>query len=283
MTDNSYTIKILKEGFTFEQQIDELQKAKIITFLNIPSVTTPLEGAVASPITVTSPTEESVQIPSKASSGNSVVSPREYILQKKPISNSQKIATFFLYLEEAFLLPSVDKDQVKELFVTARESMPQNFSRDFDSAIRSGWISPANEQGKYYLTTTGRQVIENGFKEIIKNISHKSSKGGKKVILSIRSEVEGLDLSNTERYWALKSKGDRILWLTAKALEAGISDLNLKELSRLAEKIHDNIPQKSINALIAFNEKNGKIAMPLINDIRVLRILKPGIDYINQG
>lgn len=276
-SEESFLIKITGQDYHFEQKIDSLQRSKIVSFLNIPSQPS---------ITPVEVYDEN--LPVVVSSNNtSSYSPSEYLLQKNATTNPQKIAVFLMYVEDVLFQASAGKEQIKDLFEKSKQNMPTNFTRDFDQAIRFGWISGASDGGKYYLTVTGRSAIEKGFSVIDnknrRTVNHKNVK--KKVKTEIREEIEKLDVNNSQNlkeYWKL-NKGDKILWLLTVADNQGITDVNFKELSRLATKKHDNILAKSITALLSSHEKNNRVVSPLVGNVRKLKILKLGIDYITNN
>ncbi len=276
MNEEKFLIKITGDNFHFEQQINELQKAKIVSFLVLPSNILPVEEVVDQNLPVS-------KITSNVTPNNSTISLREYLLKIDPVTNAQKIVVFTMYLEDVELLQTVSKEQIKDLFVQAKEPLPQNFTRDFDSAIKLTWISSSKEENEYYLTTIGREAIMSKFKDVgTRTNIRKNGKGHKKSSLPIREQIENFDFSNIDTYWKLHSKGDKILWLVVQASVQGINDLNLREISRLAEKIHDNLPMKNIYALIAVHEKKSRASLGLVNNNRILRPLKPGLDYIQE-
>jgi hypothetical protein len=274
----TYTIKITGEKFSFEQNISEIQKAKIIAFLNLPS-DIPLEDKDSNSYE----SEQTKAIPISRTPNGST-SPAEYILEKNASTNVEKIAVFLMYFEDVLLRVSVRKEEIKGLFESTKQIMPKNFTRDFDKAVGIGWVSQANEQGKYYLTNTGRKAVLNNFMNVgttSSTISIKRKVHKKKLISQVRDEVENLDVKNDGNYWKL-SKGNRVIWLTFQAELKGIKNLNLKEISRLADKQHDNIPAKNIFSLTVRQEKDGLISLSPENNITVVKLLQKGIDFIKN-
>lgn len=104
--------------------------------------------------------------------------------------------------------------------------------------------------------------------------------------VAIRPEIENLHIEPVSQrfgnYWSLSKKGDRLLWILANLSEMNFESANQKELSLIAKKLTDNIPTKHISAFFDSHKKQGRVAPSLEGSIRMVRILKPGLDYIAE-
>lgn len=110
-------------------------------------------------------------------------SPAEYLNKYGPQRNPDKILAFASFLEEIRNQNRFSPNEIKKLFVDAGEVVPANFTRDFKWVITSSWVAnDPSKKGIYYVTSTGKRVIKEGFpKELIKKTSQsKSFKGRKK-------------------------------------------------------------------------------------------------------
>lgn len=276
--DQKFTIEISNQEFHYKQSIDLIQKAKIISFLELPDAQLIDIDTSKS----TSTPELGINSITPNVSGSINKSPREYLEDKNAITIPQKILVFISYLR-TLGNEYVSVDEIKQLFEKTREIMPTNFKRDFDKTIKKTWVSE-NSQGKFYITDRGEEAVNTKFANIGSRGTRKRTIGGKRIALPIRKEVSELDLSSSEteglkNYWDLK-KVDKILWILAVAQSVGIDDLNYKEIAVLADKMRDSLPPKQITSLTSTHLKSNRIGTTLINNIRVLRILKPGIDYL---
>lgn len=102
----------------------------------------------------------------------------------------------------------------------------------------------------------------------------------------VRKEIEDLNLDPISslygNYWDVKAKSDRIMWILAVLSENKFDSINQKEISFIAEKFGDNIPTKSITSLLDSHKKNSRIVPSLMDTVRTIRILKPGLDYVKN-
>ncbi len=110
-------------------------------------------------------------------------SPAEFIHKYGPARNPDKILVLASYLEETRSQDRFTPNEIKKLFVEAGEVVPANFTRDFKWAISSSWVtSDPSKKDTYYVTTTGKNVVTQGFpKELVKkSVQGKVLKGRKK-------------------------------------------------------------------------------------------------------
>lgn len=217
------------------------------------------------------------------------ISPREFLDSKGASTNPQKFTAILAFLKETTSQNSASIEEIKAELERAGEPITANFTRDFKRAISYGWIARSQqESNKFYITGKGTKVLETNFTENIRKISvgrGKKSGKGRFSPTVVRKEVLSLELApKTEDlpgYFALETKKDRILWFLAQAKNNGIEMLNHKEVSLLADKIGDSIPQKSITSLTEEHKKKGYIVTPLDSDgTRYLKILEDGLAYL---
>jgi hypothetical protein len=89
------------------------------------------------------------------------LSPVELIQEKNPATNSQKIALFAYYREKYEGLSRFSRGDLKTYFSKAKESPPGNYDRDFNNAVKVGWIHEDGSES--YLTSKGLEAVEAGF------------------------------------------------------------------------------------------------------------------------
>jgi len=266
-----FKVTIIGEGINITQNIDEVRLAKILPVI-ISSKASLIEDAFTAPATQI-PTPQSV---------------REFLNEKNPKTNPQKITTICMYLRDKLDHKNFSVDDVKQQLENAQEAVTQNFSRDFKVTLRTGWIAESHtENGKYFLTLSGEKAIQDGFSGRPRNIKTKSiKKSGPSSLLTVREGIENLVINSISEkyggYWKLVKKADRVLWLLALAKDNGFSSLNHKEISLLAKKLSDDISSKNITAIIETHKKESRISPSIENSVKVLNILQPGIDYLEN-
>lgn len=118
-----------------------------------------------------------------------------------------------------------------------------------------------------------------------KSINKKRTKSAFLPSVQVRPELESLNFDPISslygNYWTVnKTKSDKLMWILAFLNENKIEFVYQKELSFVAEKLGDNIPTKSITALLESHKNGGRIVPQVSGTNRTIRILKPGLDYV---
>ena len=86
----------------------------------------------------------------------------EYLNEKQPATNQQRIAVFAAYREEIEGLDRFSKDDLETYFAKAKLASPgNNFNRDYYKTVTEGWIHDKGSSS--YLTQTGQKVVNVGF------------------------------------------------------------------------------------------------------------------------
>jgi hypothetical protein len=106
----------------------------------------------------------------------------EYLSNRAPRRNPDKILTMAGYMKEVLGKSSFHPNEIRNLFKDASEVPPANFSRDFRWTIRTGWIAKDPlKKDSYYVTNTGLRVLKEGFsEELVKKSKNKASRRRKK-------------------------------------------------------------------------------------------------------
>lgn len=213
---------------------------------------------------------------------------REFLNDKNASTNPQKIAAVAAYLKDRDY-KSVTIEVFKQNFERAAEPVPRNITRDIRDAVRFGWIAESHkEQGAYFITATGETIVRSGFSSSSNSQSrHLKKNVGKKLFqpVNIRPEIQKIQIEQQavglKKYWDL-NKGEKILWICARLKKEGVSELNYKEISYIAShSLGDNIENGDITALIESHKRANRVSTPIESDIRHVRILQPGIDYVS--
>lgn len=167
MSEKNVTIKIQGEGITFEDKISKELVPQIIT-LCMSS-----QKRLENPFDVFN-TE--TLVPLKKHVKESVV---EYMQRTNAKSNFEKILSFAGYIKDIQERDVFYSNEIKSLFRDAREILPANFTRDFNTVIGNGWIHKDTENPDgYYITQTGTKALESGFSD---SATKKSSRKKQKI------------------------------------------------------------------------------------------------------
>lgn len=90
------------------------------------------------------------------------ISLREY-LQTAAVDRGihTKILAVGRYMRDVEQQSDFDRDDIRGRFRSAGEPQPANFARDFQKAVRAGWIAEDHQnRGRYYVTRTGDDEID---------------------------------------------------------------------------------------------------------------------------
>lgn len=118
------------------------------------------------PATHTGASERAAAIPATTAAGvlpasHRPVSPVELIQQKEPTTNAQRLAVFAYHRERNEGMGRFSRADLKEYFGKARLVPPQNYDRDFVTAVELGYIY--EDGAESYLTSKGLEAVERGF------------------------------------------------------------------------------------------------------------------------
>ncbi len=90
---------------------------------------------------------------------------KEFILQKKPDSDVEKVLLMGYFLEKQEASECFNVDDIKEAYIKAKEPIPTNINDKINMNIRKGLITelPKKKDNKkaYQVTSTGEQTVEN--------------------------------------------------------------------------------------------------------------------------
>jgi hypothetical protein len=93
--------------------------------------------------------------------GQKPVSVGEFLREKSPATNAQRIACFAYFREHFEGHEHFSKSDLSGYFAAARVSKPGNYDRDYSSAVKENWIHDSGAES--YLTQTGEAAVSTGF------------------------------------------------------------------------------------------------------------------------
>jgi hypothetical protein len=86
----------------------------------------------------------------------------EFLNEKQPATNGQRLACFAFYREHIEGNGSTfGKDSLESYFATAKLPAPGNYDRDYRETAAKGWIHDAGNES--YLTQAGEKAVTAGF------------------------------------------------------------------------------------------------------------------------
>ena len=89
------------------------------------------------------------------------ISPAELIQQKQPSTNAQRLAVFAYHRERNEGKGRFARTDLRDYFGKARLVPPQNYDRDFKTAVELGYIY--EDGAESYLTSKGLEAVEQAF------------------------------------------------------------------------------------------------------------------------
>jgi hypothetical protein len=146
-----YQIRLTGPGLSMERAVDGETAFQVLGLLLAPGATARGSGTVTG-----------------ASGTAGVHSPRqptriavgEYVRTRGAKRYPDKILSIGAWLEDHQGADSFTRDEVKAQFRNLGEPPPQNLSRDFQTAVSYGWLSPdSNQSSAYWVTKTGRDAM----------------------------------------------------------------------------------------------------------------------------
>ena len=164
--------------------------------------------------------QQVLEIEKKQDQHTSSLSINEFLNSYGPTTQPQRIVVMALYLKDFRRIDPFFTEDIKNLYIEAREVLSKNFSRDFSLAVKAGLLAKNPNDSSYYLTNSGKHAIENKFsttvfKSSLKGKIPKKPKAKKATVINdkvsnIEIDPESADFST---YQQLESKSDKILLL----------------------------------------------------------------------
>ncbi|HET6403800.1 MAG TPA: hypothetical protein VFH78_04080 [Candidatus Thermoplasmatota archaeon] len=107
------------------------------------------------------PVDVEGKVPDGSKSSARPLGLNELIIEKKPGTNPEYLATFAYFHDKRHGSPYFSRRDLEPYFAKAHVPAPGNYDRDFAAAVKHGWIYEDGDES--YLTTKGIEVVERGF------------------------------------------------------------------------------------------------------------------------
>lgn len=85
---------------------------------------------------------------------------RAYYDDKRPATNPERIAVLGRFVEVAEGRTSFNKEELRRRFLSAEVPLPRNFSRDFATAVRRGYLVALSDGYSYQVGSGVRRLID---------------------------------------------------------------------------------------------------------------------------
>ncbi|MER8046577.1 hypothetical protein [Streptomyces sp. NPDC094032] len=288
----------LSGRITFEQDINVAQAAQVIGMLQAPSG---LESSTLShelpalPPAVALTTEEEAEEPPALEGARRprlAESPRQALELSGAKTHAEKMTAFAAYLLQEEGHQTFTQSDIRRMFQRSRERIPSHFSRDFDQAVRAGWIHEGEVKGEHFISDAAKDVMENGFTELRSKRRGKRggsdpvSRGGRKKPRTAPppEAFAGLDIPSTIDgvlpYHRVKLKRDKLLWVLMLAKGLGIEGLQGAEAAWLTDKLGDAIPTRDMNGNFTGLRRAGYANRSMGDNS--MRITEQGEEYLRS-
>ena len=145
---------IFRELDPLEPDTRQKVLASVYALLGTPGPIHSATAGVPARSTVQSPSASGTESSTEQAKRLSLV---ELVNEKKPSTNAQRLALFAYYREKVEGLPHFARADLKRYFPAARITPPANYDRDFNEAVKKGWIHEEDDQS--YLTSRGMEAV----------------------------------------------------------------------------------------------------------------------------
>ncbi|MFJ7958912.1 hypothetical protein ACIQ62_21770 [Streptomyces sp. NPDC096319] len=297
MTEMPNEVHLALTGrIAFEQDINVAQGAQVIAIIQAPTGlirATPGPEPPGSLAELALLKEEGVrELSSRAQPARRSLpeSPRHALDASGAKTAPEKITAFAAYLTLVEGRETFGHKDLRRLFERAREGIPTHFSRDFDKAVRAGWIHEGTERGSYYLSDSLLSLLEDGYaSHRIKRTGKSSASTGhansrrKPRTISVPDDFSEIDhiptsLDGVPPYQQIKLKRDRLLWAIKLAKELGVPALKSTDVTWLTDKLGDAILTRDITATFKGLHRDGLANRSVIDN--AMRITEKGDEYL---
>lgn len=184
-----FQVKITGTGVELTRTVDQATALSVIaTVLGGGAAVPPAAGGPSGAYVPPTPSGSSVgthrHTPSDAGASdgiNTQMTIGEFIDECDAKRNPEKITAIGYYLEVRLGQGSFTRDEVKSQFRPAGETLPGNYSRDFNDAIAQRWIAEdPDAKGRYYVSNTGKAAIAEKFSKPIRRAPTRRKKAATK-------------------------------------------------------------------------------------------------------
>lgn len=150
--NEEYTVKVTGPGHTFERKVGELIAGQVIAFV-MAGATGTLQPAVGH-----GPSGGTL-LPISAAAASAQLTPKQFMAQKKPANNYERVACLAYYLTTVRKTPHFKTKEITELNTESAHKFSNAalFVRHATSTYH--YLSPAGK-GQKQITTLGESVVE---------------------------------------------------------------------------------------------------------------------------
>ncbi|MCL6291664.1 hypothetical protein [Streptomyces sp. 43Y-GA-1] len=299
MTQQEKEVHLALSGrIVFEQDISVAQGALVISTLQSgPGADIPLPGPEP-PALPPAPAGGAEKEPREAPAieegrrQGQVESPRQALERSDAKTIPEKMTAFAAYLLQEEGREAFTQSDIRRLFQRARERIPSHFSREFDKAVRAGWIHEGEEKGQCYVSESAKDVIEDGFSSLRGRSSRKrdssapsAGKSGRKKVRAVPVPEVFAELDNIPStidgvapYYRVGLKRDKLLWALQLARDLGLPGLQSTEVAWLTDRLGDAIPTRDMNGHFKGLQRSGYANRSMVGNI--MRITEAGEEYL---
>lgn len=290
----------LSGRIVFEQDISVAQGALVISTLQSGSGAVLPPPGPEPPALPPAPAPEAEREPREAPALEEgrrqglVESPRQALERSEAKTIPEKMTAFAAYLFHEEGRGTFTQSDIRRIFQRARERIPSHFSREFDKAVRAGWIHEGEEKGQCYVSEAAKDVIEVGFSGLRGKSGRKrdgpgpsTGKSGRKKaravsVPEIFAELENIPsaIDGVIPYHRVGLKRDKLLWALQLARNLGLPGLQSTEVAWLTDRLGDAIPTRDMNGHFKGLQRSGYANRALVGN--TMRITEAGEEYL-QG
>ena len=285
----------LSGRMTFDDEITLAQAAQIIAYL----AGQPLPGGAVAPgfvldvrsdtSTGEAPTRDRGPEPPTPPGPSPAPTPRELLQATGAKTNVEKIVAFAGYLSRSEETETFTVNDLRQVFRRAREPLPGNLNRDVDSAIRAGFVIPAEARGEYLLTGRADDALAGGFapqgrrSPIGRGSAHHPGNGRTRTTAK-PPELARLDElpdppEGVPPFHDVALKRDKVLWVLVAAKATGIDGLSNQGIEWLTDQYGDAVQSKHIGVHFDALRRAGHVRRS-IQDQRI-RITPQGEQHLS--
>lgn len=146
--EETFSVTVVGAGISIQRDVSAAKVAVLMSVIMGPET-------ADLPVEVTSPSPQGAPVR---------MSLREFLDDAKAATKPDQIVAIGHYLAIHESKDTFSREDIKSKFQSAREPLPSNFPRDFNTAIGKGLIAEDHAKaGTYYVTRTGALAVEKRF------------------------------------------------------------------------------------------------------------------------
>lgn len=262
---NTVEIRLIGEKLSYQDVLSEEMARAIVRWIQTPSAA-PVENILQGSFTGNNgafPPEDVKKdvIETYVRTSSERVSPQNFLQSSGATTIPEKITALGMYMETSKGVEVFTSQNILDLLIQSKERKPKNFSRDFNNAVRTGYIDESTQKGEFYVTGTGREAVASRFTSKPSITSSRKPVTTRQRFPDVRPEVEGLSIAMNKEglsdYNVSWSKSKKILWIFGYANESGIHDLSPKEVESISRRLRDTIDTRVFTSANSQNMAKG--------------------------